>query len=172
MKTLQSQDYWDIALSIFLIIVSIVTLVGISNVRDFQYEPLGPKFIPKALAYCFIVMSGMILVKVFMRVRKGIGQVAQEAQIDVDEKQDTLPKQHPWLGVLAAAMISLFIASINFLGFRITSLIFMVVLGAILIKVENKSNKKRNLISLILLALLLSFGLYFIFRELLGVRVP
>lgn len=171
MKTLQKQDYWDIALAVFLVIISIITLVGIANVREFDYEPLGPTFLPKALSYCFLVMSGLLIVKIVLRKSKEQRQdlMSDEASSAVEEDA---PASHPWLAVLAVGMISAFIASMKFLGFRITSLVFMIVLGTILIKYERKSNKKRNLISLAIIAIVLSFGLFYIFRELLGVRVP
>ncbi len=171
MKTLHSQDYWDIALAVVLIIISIVTLVGTASIREFNYEPLGPTFLPKALAYCFFVMSGLILVKVAIRqIRERKEELTEPGEKGVEEVEGF--QRHPWLAVIAVGLISLFISSLHFLGFRVTSLIFMIVLGTLLIRFENKSNKKRNVISLIIIALVLSFGLYFIFREILGVRVP
>lgn len=173
MKQLESKDFWDIALSIFLLSISIITLVGVSNVREFQYEQLGPKFLPKALSYCFIFMSGLLILRIFTRKQTVYSNIIENIDDDkIIEKQKELNKSHPWLAVLTVIMISLYIGTLNLLGFRVSSLIFMSVLGVILIKFENKPRKIVKIISLLLLTVLLSFGLYYVFREILGVRVP
>ena len=169
MKTLQKQDYWDIALAVFLLIISIVTLVGVSSVRRFDYEPLGPTFLPKALSYCFIVMAILVVAKVFLRRAK---EQAAVIQVEESPREEDAPNPHPWLAVLTVGMISVFIASMKSVGFRITSLVFMIALGMILIKFERKSNKRRKMISLIIIAIILSLGLFLVFKEVLGVRVP
>ena len=173
MKTLQSEDYWDIGLAVLLIIVSILTLIGISGVKVAKYEPLGPAFFPKALSYIFFIMAGILVVKVFFRrMRSDLKIEVVAEKISTKEQENESTPRHPWLVVLAIGMISLFIASLNVLGFRVSALIFIVSLGLILIKFEKSSNQKRRFISLVIIALVLSFGLFYVFREILGVRVP
>lgn len=165
MKKLQSKDYWDFALALFLVVISITVLVGLKGVRPSRYEPLGPTFVPKVLAYCFIFMAAILVGRTFLKAKK------EEVKAVKKEKNST-QQLHRILVVVTLVLIVLFIATFKVIGFRVGAFLFMTVFGGILIYFDQKPNRLKRFIILLITATILSIGLYHIFRGILGIRIP
>jgi len=128
------------------------------------YDPLGPAFIPRALALLCAIVSVPIL---FQGIRKKMACAGPEKTTEA-EKNPASYTRHPKAALLAMLLFFLYILALDMgiSGFRTLTIVFVLILGGMLIKVsgEKKAMLKRIII-LVIISLVLSFGLYYLFTR-------
>lgn len=184
MRSIPSEDFWDIALAILLVAVAWFTLAEFADARPPRYEPLGPTFLPRALSYCFLAMAGALLLKLGIRSRLRSRRAREQAtapgyrstaerESPARESSGGVPaKVRPWLVVFAIALTAVYIRMLNIIGFRLGTLIFIPILGLAVVRHEPNVQRRRFVVVLAVLSVVLSQVLYFVFTGVLGVRVP
>lgn len=132
------------------------------------YDPLGPAFMPRALALSIIVCSAVILYHGIRKrfpppgKRKGGGENQPAAA-----EATPLFTRHPLTAGVSMGLVFLYILALDLglSGFRTLTIVFVLVLGGIFINAEKAGGAVRKGIVLFLLALFLSFGMFYLFTQ-------
>jgi len=153
----------DIILGSVFIILGIVVLLLSQNIPKAIYDPLGPAFLPRGLAYLCIIFSGVIL---FYGIRKKIACAKQGKKIE-EEKAPVSYTRHPKVALFAMALFFLYVLALHvgISGFRTLTILFILILGGVLFKFSGRKGIIKPAIILVVLSLILSLGLHFLFTQ-------
>ena len=166
MTTLEKNSWIDIILGVVFIIFGAVVYVLTLDLPGSTYDPLGPAFMPRALALCSLASAAVIL---YQGLRK---RIAVKKELRGKEHETVavpmLPfTRHPMIAFSAMVMVFFYILALDLglSGFRTITVLFVLALGGTLIRAEKAGSPVRKGIFLFLLALALSFGLFYLFTR-------
>jgi hypothetical protein len=164
--TVQEKKSWqEIITGIIFIAFGIVVFKVTQNLPSAMYDPLGPAFMPRLLGFlcaliaCVILFHGIRIRIVLMRnppVKETPGDVASPAHT-----------RHPVIAFFSIILFSLYILALDagISGFRTLTIIFVLVFGGVLIKTSHNKGVVKQFSVLVVLALVLSFGLFYLFTQ-------
>ena len=152
----------DLILGILSVLFGGAVFIQSGDLPDAFYDPLGPAFMPRALAGA-IMFCGLVIV--MHGVRKRLAEAKSETR-KADAEVSLFPR-HPLLAFSAMCGMFLFILALDtgISGFRTLSILFVLALGGALLRVEKRGFPKSMIVILAGLALVLSFGLYYLFTQ-------
>lgn len=158
----------NIGVGLFLLIGSVFVFARTLKLPSSPYEPLGAAFLPKTLSALIGLLSLGILVQYFLRLKA----VAAEAETEEEDEISYTP--HPWLGAVGLIITVVYIAVMSFglIGFRPATFIFVLLLGNIVFHYEKKLGKVSHHLILTAISLILSFGLFYVFTNIIYTNLP
>jgi len=165
----QTESYKkDIILGILFLLIGAWIYIMTLNLPEPMYDPLGPAFFPRVLSIGCMICAAVIL---------GQGLRKRHHTVTKSEKQEKeeLPyHQHPLTAIAAMALVALYILlmDLRVAGFRILTILFVLVLGALLIRAERHGSLLQKSIVLTVLAVALGVGLYYLFTRVFYVNLP
>ncbi len=154
----------DFSLSAGMIIVSILVFMESLKLKPSEYEPLGPAALPKALSVGLLILSIPLIIQGITKYR-----AAKNRDTDILAEGD---KRKPLNSLITAVSTIVYIFLIQFIGFRISTVILFVFLGVLLHKQEKKVSSTVFYPTLFVIALGMSQVLYLIFTRILIVNLP
>lgn len=115
----KSPPKYDIGVALFLIVVSAAVLREAAGLPPGHFEPLGAAPIPRALAWCVIVLSGLVMVQAVLRMRRGDTGTPQEDAY--------VPRPLDAVAVLALTIGYVIVLSNALVNFAIATILFLVI---------------------------------------------
>jgi hypothetical protein len=102
----------------------------------------------------------------FQGIRKRIA-AAKEHKIEETPVEPVPFKRHPLTAVSAMALVFFYILALDLglSGFRTLTVVFILVLGGLLLKAESWGSRAKKGVFLVVLAVILSFGLFYLFTR-------
>ena len=163
MTAKETEAVKEIILGSVFIVFGIVVFLLTEERAGTIYDPLGPAYVPRALALLCAIVSCPIL---FQGIKKKIACARLEKTTEA-EKEPVPYTQHPKTAFLAMVLFFLYILALDtgISGFRTLTILFVLILGGILIKVSGEKAILKRIIILVIIALVLSFGLYYLFTQ-------
>lgn len=163
--TAKERDSWiDIVLGALFIVFGILVYAATLDLPGSTYDPLGPAFMPRALGILSAVTAAVILYHGIRKRRAPGGAVEASGE----QPKSSLPfTRHPLTALAGMALVFVYILTldIGLSGFRTLTVIFVLFLGGMLIKAEKSGKILKKGVFLFLLALALSFGLFYLFTQ-------
>ncbi|MCB2191046.1 MAG: tripartite tricarboxylate transporter TctB family protein [Deltaproteobacteria bacterium] len=161
----------DTVLACGLLLISGLAYWGTLELPDPIFDPLGAAFVPKVLAYCLAFASVILLIKTFYGAVKFSGAKQNQAAGTSEEavSGQEQPRQRNWLAFASVLLTIAYIAVMycQLCGYRTATIIFLIAFGTML------AGLKPKMIAInLVIALILGFGLYWIFTEVLVVNLP
>ncbi|MBP7494179.1 MAG: tripartite tricarboxylate transporter TctB family protein [Spirochaetales bacterium] len=157
----------DVVLGVFFMIFGLIVYTATLDLPGSTYDPLGPAFMPRLLGILIAITAGVILyhgIYHHIKTKAAIVRISSESQ----KEGVSLPfKKHPLTALSAMILVFVYILAMDLglSGFRTLTLIFVLLLGGMLIKAEKDGNVIKKSVFLFFLALLLSFGLFYLFTQ-------
>ena len=149
----------DIALSIAVIVLSVVVYVAAMDLPPAHWEPLGSAALPQGLAVIMALLSVIVLVRGVLALRTYEAPKPKEREF----------KRRPWTSVGMFALTSAYVAAMDLelLGFVEATIAFLVALCLLFTRAE------RRLIPWIVgFAVVIAVGNYLIFTQFLYIDLP
>ena len=165
--TAHEKEAWrDIILGIVFLLFGLVVYIASFGIPSARYDLLGAAFMPRYLGVLCVITSCGIL---FFGIRKKL-RITQEQEIkneNAEVKNPTVHKKHPFVAFFSMVLFTLFILALDWgiSGFRTLTIIFMLVLGGLLIKTSHMNKNLKHGIILVLLAVIMGFGLHYVFTQ-------
>ena len=152
------------ALSIFAI--ASVVLINTLDMADSNTDPLGPAALPKLIAALICLLSIPLIL------------APQRAKlVGGESNQNKAQDGHPTIAAMTMILVVLYVGimSLNFASFAAATVGFLIASMTLLVRYDPAtvgSTQLRRWMVTIVLALLMSFGLQFIFTKVLVVNLP
>lgn len=166
----------DLVLAVALVGLSFFVILESLKLRPSAYEPLGPAFLPRALGVSLIILAIPIFVqgvkKWRMRPSAGVGDHRAARSQTESEATTQESRKRPLLSLFTGFATVVYIFSIRLIGFRISTVVLVLVLGAALYRRERKGRPATFFTILVVLAVGISQLLYFVFTQILVVNLP
>ncbi|MDK2897058.1 MAG: Tripartite tricarboxylate transporter TctB family [Candidatus Atribacteria bacterium] len=168
MSNKKSDCLLNIGVGLLLFIGSLFVFLRTLELPPSPYEPLGPAFLPKTLSTLIGLLSLGIIVQYSLKLR------AITNENGTERKKGLSYKLHPLLAVVGLIITAIYIAVMSFglIGFRPATFMFVLLLGNIIFHYERKLNKVYHHFMLIAISLILSFGLFYVFTNLIHTNLP
>jgi len=157
------KKYRDLICGFILICLGAGVYAASLSIRSFALNEIKADFFPRLLAGAFIVLGAVIGVKGMLSAR-----TFQAA--DDESREPFWKKEENQSTVLSLALIVAYIYCLKPVGFPISTF-FYLVLQMTIMAPKSKLNKKTVLL-FVLIALVASFGLYYIFTRWLYLMLP
>jgi|GEM_PF-871398 len=136
---------------------AILYLAGSSFIRKSKAVSIGAEFIPRIYGFVLLFLAVCLIYQGIKAAR------AYEAdQTEVKEQKDTKNV------LLTFALIIVYVAAMQFLGFMLSSTIFLVLMSKVLTPV----NTKPNYTALVIYSVVLSVGTYYLFHNVMFISLP
>ncbi len=164
----------DFLLAAGLFGVSTLMFVETLKLKPSPYEPLGPAALPRALSVALVLLAIPVIFQGIKKVR-GRKTVTTEEATPVPEPELKAPPkgpQRPLLSLLTGITTVVYIFAIQWIGFRISSVVLLLFLGTMLYRREQKMRPVTFFPTLIVLAFGMSQLLYIVFTRVLVVNLP
>lgn len=168
----------DFVLAPALVGLSIFVLQESLKLAPSPYEPLGPAFLPRALGVSLMILAVPIFVQGVRKWRARSTNVSSvsEAEKGTARTASELPahqtRKRPLLSLFAGIATVFYIMSIRLLGFRVSTVVLVLVLGSVLYRRERRGRPATFFTVLAVLAFGISQLLYFVFTRVLIVNLP
>lgn len=134
-------------------------LFGAVGLPGPEYDPLGPAGMPRYIAYALLLLSIIRIAQIVLETRRDGGDAAEPVE---------RPPQITKMAYAGAIILAyLLIISVGGLPFSIVTLVFLVLAGFTMTDFD-----KSKLPIVIGIAVVVSFGLTYIFRNVLNVILP
>ena len=164
----------DLVLAVALVGLSFFVILESLKLRPSAYEPLGPAFLPRALGVSLIILAIPIFVQGVKkwRMRPSAGDHRAARSQTESEATTQESRKRPLLSLFTGFATVVYIFSIRLIGFRISTVVLVLVLGAALYRRERKGRPATFFTILVVLAVGISQLLYFVFTQILVVNLP
>ncbi len=173
MDSKQSSSKADIILAVVLLASCGFVYWECLSLPESPYEPLGPAFVPKTLSFLIGIAAVWILFEGLQKLRVS----SSSRDSSASDAEFTTAKnfvRHPFLAVTGILLTFAYIASmhVGLLGFRSATILFIMVLGGLLCKYEQKNIRMTHLCILLLTACIMGLGGYYLFTQVFVVNLP
>lgn len=181
----------DFILSAALIGIGLFVVIESLKLRPSPYEPLGPAFLPRALSVSLMVLAIPVLVQGFQKWRRAASRAAVPAakaetaastagpvaetgtgEAGAELTGAVVVRKRPLLTLFTGILAMVYIASIRLVGFRLSTVVLVLVLGSALYRRERKGRPVPFFATLVVLAFGMSQLLFFVFTRILVVNLP
>jgi heme/copper-type cytochrome/quinol oxidase subunit 1 len=156
----------DLALGIVLLIGSIFVFVESLKIPASPYEPLGAGFVPKTISLALGLLSIIVIVSSFYEVKRGAKGK------DINNEESIPYKKHPLLAWAVIICVFLDILLMPLIGFRLATFLLVSILGTLIFKNERKLGLLAHCLTLLTIAVAMSFGLYYLFTKIMFINLP
>lgn len=161
----------DLILGIVLFLGSLFVLWKTTQIPVSPYEPLGAAFLPQAMAIGIGLCSLFIIGGALLKKKKR--KEGRENNSPEEENEETPGyRRHPILALVVVVAFFFYILLMPLLGFRTATIIFILATGLLLGYFEKKVKFSFAGIVVTLISLGMSFGLYYLFTDLMAVILP
>lgn len=152
--------------ALFIFAIALVVFINTLDMADSNTDPLGPAALPKLIAALICLLS-IPLILAPQKGKLGGGESNQ------NKAQDG----HPRVAAMTIILVVLYVGimSLNLAGFAAATVGFLIASMTLLVRYDPAtvgSTQLRRWIVTIVLALLMSLGLQFIFTKILVVNLP
>lgn len=151
------KKYKGLATGIVTALFAIVYLIGSFSIRHSKIVSIGAEFMPKIYAFILLVLA-MCLIYQGIKEAKHFN-VSEE---NTEEHEDTKNV------LLTFVLIIVYVASMELLGYMLSSALLLFLMNLLLTPV----NTKRNYKMAIIYSVVLSVGTYFLFHNLMFMPLP
>jgi len=165
----------DIIAAVGLIILSLVFFAATLDLPEPRYEPLGPAAVPKTISVLILVSAVVLMCRgIYHFIRNG-GFAALRAE-GVAGSGSAGPgyRLRPYLAVMVMLLLVAYIGLLHLqvVGYRISCTLFMLSTGLLTLWYEKQAFKPFHLAVLLVLTLLMAFGGYYVFTQILVIDLP
>ena len=159
MRLMKMLPVGDVASLAILVAAGILLLVGSQELPGPEFDPLGPAGMPKYIAYALLALSAVLLGQILSAARRGA-------------KPGTAPRtslpQTVELVLSAACVLGYLTAlTVGGLPFSVVTVVFLSLAGFTMTHF-----RVSKLPIVVVIAVVVSFGLTFVFRDVLHVILP
>ena len=169
MANSKEKNRWiDVILGVLFMIFGFAVYTATLDLPGSIYDPLGPAFMPRVLGILIALTSGVILYHGIYHCIKGKVSLAKDRKgFGKEDVSLSSFKKHPFIALVGMILVCVYILALDLglSGFRTLTLIFVLLFGSTLIKAEKAGKVVKKSIFLFLLALVLSFGLFYLFTQ-------
>jgi hypothetical protein len=168
---MQKEKNWgtDIVLGTIFIVFGIAVYLATLNLTASTYDPLGPAFMPRTLGILITLTAIVIL---YHGIRKKIAITGVEESSG--KPDEILPfTKHPLIALTGMVLTFAYILALDLglSGFRTLTMLYVLLLGGILIKAEKGGKLLKKFVVLVIIALVMSFGLFYLFTQVFTVNL-
>jgi hypothetical protein len=168
---LKSEAKKDFFLGLVFLLGSGFIFLHSCGIPNSPYEPLGAGFLPKYLSLFIFFGAIIILIQSLREYRRSkIGQSWEKAANP--GKREEAYELHPALAVILVISLLFYIFFMHIIGFRLSTFIFIMVIGNLLYVKEKKMKFARHILILTPIALIMSLGLFYLFTKVMFVNLP
>jgi hypothetical protein len=175
MASKQHNPAVDIIAAAGLIVLSLVFLVATLDLRESPYEPLGPAAVPKAISLLILVCAMVLMGRgIYKFIRNGGFadlRLGPNAGVEVSGPKYQL---RPKLAIMVMILLVIYIGLLHWqlLGYRTGCTLFMLATGLLTLWYEKRTIKPFHVAILLVLTLLMAFGGYYVFTQILVIDLP
>lgn len=169
MEAKKTEARTDLILGIILLLGSIFIFAISLRIPSSPYEPLGAAFLPKTLSGFIGLLSVILIVSSLYQGNK-VDRKSEKVLSEQTTKDSC--QRRPLLAWAVVISIFLYIFLMPFIGFRLATFIFMISLGTVIYRREKSSKPLTHYLTLLMIALTLSFGLHYLFTSVMFVNLP
>lgn len=160
MKDKRNDIYSGIALILFAVFMYATSYM----IQPTTSDILGSRFFPQVVAILIAVLAVCMIIGALASKNKAAG-AEQPAEEKTEKKAVNMP-----LVLTVAGLFAYYILILQ-LGFTITSILYLLFQGAVLMSKEDMKNKKK-LVVLVLVAVIVPIALNFIFWNVFQIALP
>jgi uncharacterized membrane protein len=144
------KKYGDIIVSIVFGVLGIALIIGAAQLPKSKVMDIGPDFMPKVVGIIILVLSVILLVQTILKLKKeGTGEVA--------------PDNSDYKRVFGSLILSiLYVFLLQKIGFIICTLVYL--FCQIFVLAPDTRRTKKDLILYLVIDVLFTFIVYFLFR--------
>jgi len=155
-----ARDRTDLALVLVIWAFSAAILWSAWHLPPPRYDPLGPARVPMAIAITLILIGAGILIS---------NRLRREPAVPAPSDDTRAAPLQPRIAFAAIAITVAYVGvmTLDILGFRAATLLFVIGLGGVLSRFA-----RRSMIPIAILAIAISFGFSWLFAEVLFVDLP
>ncbi|WP_209121906.1 tripartite tricarboxylate transporter TctB family protein [Alkalihalobacillus sp. BA299] len=153
----------EILIGIALIIICIVIYSQSGDFPYFNEVHLNAGSFPKLIAVLLGILSLMLVIS---KAKELLSQKAEIAKLDLREYLRGVYKEHK-LVFFTLISLFLYIFIMQFIGFVLTTIVFIITTGLII-----GPKKKKNIFIISVVAVVITFSTYLFFENVLHVRFP
>jgi len=146
----------EIASGVVALAFGLYVLIEAMHLRDFGTSALSPGVVPFAVGICVVFLSGVFLVGA---IRAALGKPSPGKN---DERSEGVSEEFFNARIAVTIfLVFLYVISLNFVSFLVSSPIFLVLSMTIL----RKKYDLKNMVSIIVLSIVVAFAIRFVFRD-------
>ncbi len=153
----------ELLIGIFLIIFCIIIILQAGDLPSFNEAVLNAGSFPRFIAALLATLCLILVVSKAIELSK---QKAEMAKIDLKEYFLQVFKEYK-LVFFALISLFLYIFLMQFTGFILTTIIFIITTGLII-----GPKKKKNILTISIVSVIITFSTYLFFQNVLHVRFP
>ncbi|MEJ8776626.1 tripartite tricarboxylate transporter TctB family protein [Pseudogracilibacillus sp. ICA-222130] len=153
----------DVYISIIFLIISILVFSMSLNMQALTTSAVGADFLPKVIAILIFVLSSYFLI---VSIKNPVGNVVDDTD-EMEEINDSDESKKFTRVLLTGLLMIIYVFLINFIGFILASILYLTVQMVLFSSVT-----KRNIIVYLLISIVTSVFIYFVFRNIFYVMLP
>lgn len=175
MVSKQYKPVVDIIAAAGLIFLSLVFFAATLDLQEPRYEPLGPAAVPKTISLLILVCAVVLMGRGIYHFMQNGGFAALRSKPETGA-EDRGPgyQLRPHLAVMVMILLVVYIGLLHLqvLGYRTSCTLFMLATGLLTLWYEKRAFKPFHLAVLLVLTLLMAFGGYYVFTQILVIDLP
>jgi hypothetical protein len=155
--------------------LSLVFFAATLDLQEPRYEPLGPAAVPKTISLLILVCAVMLMGRgIYHFVRNG-GFTALRSESEAEiETPGPGYQLRPKLAVIVMIILVIYIGLLHWqvVGYRTGCILFMLATGLLTLWYEKRAFRPFHITVLLVLTLLMAFGGYYVFTQILVIDLP
>ncbi|MGE5631035.1 MAG: tripartite tricarboxylate transporter TctB family protein [Caulobacteraceae bacterium] len=151
------KKYYGLISGVIVALFAVAYLIGSLFIRRSKVVSIGAEFIPEIYGFVLLFLAVCL-----------IYQGIRDAKLFTPENAGTEAKKDTKNVFLTFVLIIAYVAVMEFLGFTLSSILFLILMNILLTPV----NTKRNYIAIAVYSVALSVGTYFLFHNLMYIPLP
>ena len=175
MASKQHNPVIDIIAAAGLIVLSLIFLAATLDLPEPRYEPLGPAAVPKAISLLILVCAVVLMGRgLYHFIRNGGFAALRSGPVPGAEDPGPGYQLRPHLAVMVMILLVIYIGLLHWqvVGYRTGCTLFMLATGLLTLWYEKRAFKPFHLGILLVLTLLMAFGGYYVFTQILVIDLP
>lgn len=146
------KKYGDIVVSIFFMVLSAVMIFAATLLPKSKVMEIGPNFMPTLIGIFTFVLAAALLVISLKNLKSNIAEAEANPPAECDYKRM----------LISLILILIYVFTLKPVGFIITTLIYLPLQMYVLADAEHRG--KKDIITLVVLSLVFTFVVFFLFR--------
>ncbi len=165
----------DIIAAVGLILLSLVFFTATLDLPEPRYEPLGPAAVPKTISLLILISAVVLMGRgIYHFIRTGSFAALRSEPVTGTGNPGPGYQLRPHLAVMVMLLLVVYIGLLHLqvVGYRISCTLFMLSSGLLTLWYEKRAFKLFHLAVLLVLTLLMAFGGYYVFTQILVIDLP
>lgn len=151
------KKYGDLVTGVFFLALSILIFIMASRLPPSLMGGLASDFMPKVMAVITVILS-------LFEIKNGIGKIKAFDPTAQEVEED---KPEYWRVLVTIIGFTLYVLLMPSIGFIITTIVYFIIQMIVLAPKE-----KRNYLLFVVISIVFSIAIYYVFRNALNVMLP